>query len=107
MNFGDKINFFICLVLILLFQKSQVDEKIYRDQVSVLRLENYQICSMFKVSIANNSQMTLILKHFIINPLSTKLRKSSNTLKQFVGNLPTNCLSVFGHFVGLALKGLI
>ena len=29
------------------------------------------------------------------------------TLKQFIGNLPTNCLSVFDHFVGLALKGLI
>ena len=26
--------------------------------------------------------------------------------KQFVGNLPTNCLSVFEHFVGLAFKGL-
>ena len=25
---------------------------------------------------------------------------------QFVGNLPTNCLSVFDHFMGLALKGL-
>ena len=29
-----------------------------------------------------------------------------NTLKRFVGNLPTNCLSVFRHFMGLALKGL-
>ena len=29
-----------------------------------------------------------------------------NTLKQSVGNLPTNCLSVFDHFVVLALKGL-
>ena len=29
------------------------------------------------------------------------------TLKQFIGNLPTNCLSVFDHFVGLALEGLI
>ena len=27
--------------------------------------------------------------------------------KQFVGKLPTNCLSVFDHFVGLELKGLI
>ena len=27
-------------------------------------------------------------------------------LKQFVGKLPTNCLSVFDHFVKLALKGL-
>ena len=26
--------------------------------------------------------------------------------KQFTGKLPTNCLSVFSHFVGLALKGL-
>ena len=27
--------------------------------------------------------------------------------QQFFGNLRTNCLSVFDHFVGLALKGLI
>ena len=32
--------------------------------------------------------------------------KWANTLKQFVGKLPTNCLNVFDHFVGLALKGL-
>ena len=41
-----------------------------------------------------------------LNPLSASFTKWSNTLKQFVGKLPTNCLSVFGHFVGLALKGL-
>ena len=41
------------------------------------------------------------------NPLSANPTKWSNTLKQFVGKLPTNCLSVFDHFVGLALKGLI
>ena len=41
-----------------------------------------------------------------LNPLSAKFTKWSNTLKQFVGNLPTSCLSVFDHFVGLALKGL-
>ena len=41
-----------------------------------------------------------------VNPLSTNFTKWSNTLKQFVGKLPTNCLNVFGHFVGLALKGL-
>ena len=43
----------------------------------------------------------------LINPLSAKFIKWSNTLKQFVGNLPTNCLSVFYHFMNLALKGLI
>ena len=40
------------------------------------------------------------------NPLSTNPTKRSNTLKQFIGNLPMNCLSLFGHFVGLVLKGL-
>ena len=40
------------------------------------------------------------------NPFSTNFTKWSNTLKQFVSNLPTNCLSVFDHFMGLALKGL-
>ena len=40
------------------------------------------------------------------NSLSTNPTKWSNTLKQFVCNLPTNCLSVFDHFVKLALKGL-
>ena len=41
-----------------------------------------------------------------LNPLRTNFTKWSHTLKQFVGNLPTNCLSVFDHFVILALKGL-
>ena len=40
------------------------------------------------------------------NPLSAKPTKWSNTLKQFVVNLPTNCLNVFDHFVILPLKGL-
>ena len=43
---------------------------------------------------------------FKVNPLSAKFIKWSNTLKQFVGKLPTNCLSVFDHFLGLPLKGL-
>ena len=43
--------------------------------------------------------------HFVLNPLSTNPTKWSKIL-QFVGNLPTNCLSVFDHIVGLALKGL-
>ena len=41
------------------------------------------------------------------NPTNTNTQiKWSNTLKQFVGSLPTNCLNVFDHFMGLALKGL-
>ena len=41
-----------------------------------------------------------------VSPLNTNPTKWSNTFKQFVGNLPTNCLSVFDHFVELALKEL-
>ena len=41
-----------------------------------------------------------------VNHLSVNPTKWSNTLKQSVGNLPTNCLSVFDNFVGWALKGL-
>ena len=41
----------------------------------------------------------------MVYPLSAKLHKMvKNT--QFVGKLPTNCLSVSDNFVGLALKGL-
>ena len=40
------------------------------------------------------------------NSFSANPTKWSNTLKQFVCNLPTNRLSVFDHFVKLALKGL-
>ena len=42
-----------------------------------------------------------------VEPLIANPAKWSNTLKQFAGKLLTNCLSVFYHFVGLALKGLI
>ena len=47
------------------------------------------------------------LESILINPLSGNFARWSNTLKQFVGNLPTNCLSLFDHFTGLALKGLM
>ena len=49
----------------------------------------------------------LLCASLCFNPLSANFTKWPNTLKQFVGQLPTNCFSVFDHFVGLALKGLI
>ena len=51
-------------------------------------------------------QMVEHLKLKYLNPLSANPPKRSNTLKQFFAKLPTNCLSVFDHFVGLVLKGL-
>ena len=47
---------------------------------------------------------TLIVS--LVNTLNANSTKWSNTPKQFVGKLVANCLSVFDHFVGLALKEL-
>ena len=47
-----------------------------------------------------------IVEKKLVNLLSANPTKWSNTLKQLVGDFPTNCLSVFDHFVGLALRGL-
>ena len=52
------------------------------------------------------SDLKTFLEVKAFNPFRANPTKWSNTLKQFVGKLPTNCLSVFDHFVGLALKGL-
>ena len=46
------------------------------------------------------------LEALALYPLSTNPTKWLKTLKQFVGNLPTNCLSVFDHFGRLALEDL-
>ena len=52
-------------------------------------------------------QSTIFQTFERFNPLRANPRNWSNTLKQFVGNLPMNCISVFDHFLGLALKGLM
>ena len=55
-----------------------------------------------KISFIGNGQKIKSLNS--LNPLSANITKWSNTLKH--DKLPTNCSSVFDHFVGLALKGL-
>ena len=50
---------------------------------------------MYKFGTIANSQGTPIE----INPLSANPTKRSNALKQFVGKLLINCLSVLEHFV--------
>ena len=42
----------------------------------------------------------IVMKIIVVNPLTANFTKWSNTFK------PTNCLSVFDHFMGLALKRL-
>ena len=66
-----------------------------------------KICS--RQNLVKKSPKFLIpkMKLNIINPLSANFTKWSNILKQCVGNLTTNCLSVFDYFVRLTIKGLM
>ena len=63
-------------------------------------------CSTNSCVIDVKTDVSDLDKKSSFNPLSANFTKWPNTHKQFVGNLPTNFLSVFGHFLGLALKGL-
>ena len=66
-------------------------------------------CTRLRIFL-NKPEYALIISQYewiCLNPLSANPTKLSKKLKQFVTKLPTNCLSMFDHFVGLALKGLI
>ena len=69
---------------------------------SILYRHNENMKYVF-LSITTSTTMSLFL--IAIIPLSTNPTSWSNILKQFVSNLPTNCLSVFDHFVGLVPRG--
>ena len=70
----------------------------------------YYSCSFLDYVQQNRTELSvtdsMTLDAHRVNELSANITKWSNTLKQFVRKLPTNCLSVFDHFVGLALKEL-
>ena len=68
--------------------------------------QNLFIIMTIKCTIHSISSFLSLLIFLFFNPLSANPTKSSDTLKQFVGNLPRNRLSVFGHFMVLALKRL-
>ena len=62
----------------------------------------------YSVRTYSSCQNETILDKFVkfdiqidFNPLSANITKWSNTLKQVVGKLLTNCLSVFDHIEGL------
>ena len=99
------------------FTKSPVSMKSFCENVVAVNKYFQQfvaLISNFGDSTRNDEIILLKISPLIVrsnkkkdvHPLSAKPTKWSNTSKQFVGNLPTNCLGVFVHFVGLALKGL-
>ena len=80
-------------------QLSYISEKF---SVFSFRVHNFNIVSTLRLG-ALISIYGVKLK---LNTLSANFTKWSNTLKQFFGKLPTICVSVFEHFVRLALKWL-
>ena len=78
-----------------LFHYSQNMEK-------YLKVEYIIICLSFCIK----NSLNIYPNQSAVNPLSANSTKWSNTPKQFVGKLPTTCLSLFDHFVELALKVL-
>ena len=80
---------------------------------SVILWVNFDKCKNIAKNTTLMAKTDYTREHFqwkvlssIINPLSANPTKWSNTLKLFVGNTRQIVLSVFDHFVGLALKGL-
>ena len=72
------------------------------------KVRDFSFCEK-KIKTLNWKSLKTFPLHFVknvFNPLSSNPTKWTSTLKQFVGKLPTNCLSVFDHFVKLELKGL-
>ena len=109
-----------------LFWMQQVPQsRVYKKQLNINNTANNKKVQkplaswMFRESILlddRNKNAAKYLKHSLniliqlwiylpnLNALSANLAKWSNTLKQFVGNLPTNYLSVFDYFEGLTLS---
>ena len=71
---------------------------------------SYWNANPFNASFNDNAEfrtqyfLRLECEYSVINLLRANPTRWSNTLKQFVGNFPTNCLIVFDHFVRLALR---
>ena len=106
-----KTNSFVFYFLFTRFTSLSSHSKYFlRDVFYNDKINNHKIIIMI---ISNNQQKSsevialLSFTIIIFNPLSASPTKWPNTHKQFVGNLPTNFLSVFDHYVRLALKGLI
>ena len=80
-----------------------LDEKTNRSTESNNSLHPTIFIEIFFFSCRFRSCGHKVVKNLLFSPLSANFTKWSNTLKEFV-KLPTNCLSVFHHFVELALK---
>ena len=96
----DFINIVTQQNVMAIFQQLR-DYKINQRNYFKIKIAFLVIIIMILVSSFSVLHSALLFKPLIANPT-----KWSNTLKQFVGKLPTSCQSVFDHFVKLTLRGL-
>ena len=83
-----------------MFEYCKISVSLYLFNISVLlRFVGLVFCFILYCYCIRSWQRFVVV--FLLNPLSANPTKWSNLRK-----LPTNCLSVFDHFVGLALKEL-
>ena len=99
----DQVSFFLSLPLEILGNMCIAILPPGCDVINIGIKLMYLIKSFFNMIKKSRQKYLTIIN---LNPLSVNPTEWSNTLKQFVAKLPTNCLSVSGHFVNLALKGL-
>ena len=92
---------------ICMFQNRIIDfgtYSLWREYILIL----YSLNKVFSNSNSEHTEKNwqkgiYVIDELIVNPLSANPTKWSNTLKW---QHPTNCLSLFYHTVGLAVKGL-
>ena len=79
---------------------------IWRGSVDYLKWvgKSYKKWDLQPLSNPSNYLRGRVCTKSYFNSLSANPTKWPNILKQFVGKLSTNCLSVFNRFVGLAYK---
>ena len=89
--------FYIKKVFLKISQNKTSWNSIRRETLA--QVFSYEFCYMY-----NNNFFTKQFRMTAVKiSLSANPTKWSNTLKQFVGKFPTNCLSVFDDFMGLTI----
>ena len=98
-------------LVVLKSKNSSLDETMFGFKSQRLYIgSNHYCCAWHRFHwllwIRNSSTALVSFDICSLNPLCACPTKWSSRFKQFVGNLPTNYLSVLDHFAGLTLKGL-
>ena len=76
---------------------------LYKQQFIVFYIVRTSACQVFEpvTEVSSLDLKCSSINYWVFQPFKRQSIKWSDTLKQFVGNLQNNCLSVFDYFVDL------